>query len=505
MSSRQTSAVGPLDHTDERALSGASLADRARAAFNTLVARLFAPVDNSSIVVFRIAFGLVMLWEVNRYLSYGWVADYYIDPPYNFPYIGFEWIKPWPGNWMYVHFYALALLAGFIALGLFYRVSTTLFFLGFTYVFMLEKGHYLNHLYLACLISFLMIFVPANRSFSLDAWRRPELRSTTAPTWALVLLVAQFSIIYVYGGIAKINPDWLRGEPMRMWMANETDLPLLGRWFTEEWMVYALTYGGLLLDLFIVPIILWPRTRWLGVVALVLFHRMNAEIFTIGIFPTFATAAIILFLPPSLPRRIVSHFQHGYQKRRGSKRKQKGLEAVGDEVVPFMKRPILQRAIVVFVLGYIAVQLLLPFRQHLYPGPTAWSDYGDRFAWRMMLNSKIGTATYTITDPTSGETWTVEPDDYLTSGQIGNLMAHPEMHLQFSHYLADEWAKKGYDSVEVRVDTAISLNGREPMPIVDPTVDLAAEDYRIGPYDWITSFDEQLEVVEARQHEDAGS
>lgn len=32
--------------------------------------RLFAPVDAASLVVFRVAFGLVMLWEVWHYLAY---------------------------------------------------------------------------------------------------------------------------------------------------------------------------------------------------------------------------------------------------------------------------------------------------------------------------------------------------------------------------------------------------------------------------------------------------
>ncbi len=46
-----------------------SLLARPRAALNVLAARLLMPVDNSSIVFFRIAFGLIMLWEVERYLS----------------------------------------------------------------------------------------------------------------------------------------------------------------------------------------------------------------------------------------------------------------------------------------------------------------------------------------------------------------------------------------------------------------------------------------------------
>jgi vitamin K-dependent gamma-carboxylase len=33
--------------------------------------RLFSPVDIASIIYFRIAFGLIMLWEVWRYFEYG--------------------------------------------------------------------------------------------------------------------------------------------------------------------------------------------------------------------------------------------------------------------------------------------------------------------------------------------------------------------------------------------------------------------------------------------------
>jgi hypothetical protein len=46
---------------------------------------------------------------------------------------------------MYLHFFALGGLATCIMLGLWYRASATLFFLGFTYVFLLDKAQYLNH------------------------------------------------------------------------------------------------------------------------------------------------------------------------------------------------------------------------------------------------------------------------------------------------------------------------------------------------------------------------
>ena len=44
-------------------------------------------------------------------------------------------------------------------------------------------GHFCSHFYLMCLLALLMIFVPAHRSFSLDAWRKPAIFSDHVPAW----------------------------------------------------------------------------------------------------------------------------------------------------------------------------------------------------------------------------------------------------------------------------------------------------------------------------------
>jgi len=93
----------------------------------------------------------------------------------------------------------LAVLAVLIMLGCLYRVSATLFFLGYTYLFILDQANYRNHWYLICPIRFLMIFVPARRAFSVDAWWRSSLRSDTAPAWTLWMLRAQMGIVYFFG------------------------------------------------------------------------------------------------------------------------------------------------------------------------------------------------------------------------------------------------------------------------------------------------------------------
>src|ERR1700738_3241132 len=150
--------------------------------------RALARVDIASLVFFRIAFGSLMVWEVGRYLSHHWIAQYWIEPRFSFKYYGFSWVHPWPGNGLYIHWAALGVLALFIAVGFLYRLSAALFFVGYTYTFLLDQASYVNHTYLICLFSFLLIFVPANRALSIDAWLNPRLRSEVAPAWTLWLL-----------------------------------------------------------------------------------------------------------------------------------------------------------------------------------------------------------------------------------------------------------------------------------------------------------------------------
>ena len=103
-----------------------------------------------------------MVWECLRYFHYGWIQRAFIAPKFLFTYPGFDWVTPWSGDGIYYHFLGLGVLAFFMLAGFLYRISATLFFLAFSYVFLLSESRYLNHFYLVVLISFIMIFVPAH-------------------------------------------------------------------------------------------------------------------------------------------------------------------------------------------------------------------------------------------------------------------------------------------------------------------------------------------------------
>ena len=428
-----------------------------------------------------------MLWEVFRYFSHGWISRYYIEPQIFFTYTGFGWITPWPGAGMYLHFVGLGVFAVGILVGFYYRVAASLFFLGFTYVFLLDQARYLNHFYLIILFSFLLIFLPAARAFSIDARLNPSLRAETAPGWTLWLLRAQIGIAYFFGGVAKLNSDWLRGEPMRMWLARRTDFPVIGQFFREEGVVYGFIVGGLLLDLLIVPLLLWRRTRLVAFLAAVAFHLLNAQLFSIGIFPWFMLLATVIFFPPDLPRRSLNFF-----RRRTHQPPLTGGPKDAPPASTFATAPGRDRMIAVLVAGYVGVQLLVPLRHFLYPGDVNWTEEGHRFSWHMKLRDKDAEAVFFVLDRKSGKTWTVEPARLLKSHQRDKMAAFPDMILQLSHFIADEMRRGGYPDVEVRARVTASVNGRTPQLLVDPTVDLSRERRTLLSARWILPLTEPL-------------
>jgi hypothetical protein len=459
-------------------------------------AALFQPVDISFLVFFRIVFGGILLWEVYRYFSYGWITRYFVEPVITFTYYGFSWVKPWPGRGMYIHFFVLGLAAACVMAGFLYRIAAPVFFLAFTYFFLLDQTRYLNHFYLVCLISFLMCFLPAERAFSVDALLRRKIRSDVVPAWTLWLLRAQIGIPYFFGGIAKLNSDWIRGgEPMRTWLRPMTAMPGFGSIFKTDLVVYGFVVGGLLLDLLVVPLILWRRTRPYAFAAAILFNLINAVIFDIGIFPWLMLGALLIFFPPDLMRRFARAFMSPGQPFELEPSQE--VSSVTTKTVPERSNPLpsfaTQKLVAGLLAAYLAIQIVLPLRHYVYPGNVSWTEEGHNFSWHMKLRTKDGEAVFIVTHPATGQTWTIKPEDYLKSHQLTKMITKPDLIVQFSHFLAEEKRREGYENVEVRARVMVSLNGREPQLLIDPHVDLAKEEMSLLPARWIVPLTTPLE------------
>jgi len=447
----------------------------------TILHDFFESKDIAILVYFRIVFGILTLWWSLRFFiddpAFGSIARNWIDPTFHFSYYGFDWIKPLPGDGMYVHFAVLAILSVCITLGFKYRITTALFFVGFTYVFLLDQSHWSNSYYIILLISFLMILVPAHRSFSIDVWKNPKIQSNVTPAWSVWILRFQIGAVYFFGGLAKLNSDWLNGEPLRTLLATRTHFPLIGEFFREEWLVLLFSYGALFIDLLAVPFLLWHRTRIFAFGIIVTFHVLNSQLFVIGVFPWFMIFATALFFAPNWPRI--------FTKQHSTPPNKKYLN-IGTSLTKN------QKVLIAILLIFIIMQISLPLRHYLYSGNASWTEEGRIFAWQMIIRHKVVDNTFYATDPNTGKTWQVDPLDDLSIHQQWRMSFLPGMILQYSHYLADRInQQEGLDNVEIRVESMVSLNGRSPQPMINSTVNLAEEPQTLLPKKWILPLTEQ--------------
>lgn len=486
-------------------------------------------VDGSQLALFRISYGLVVAWEMARLVREGAPAGRYVDTPLNFTYWPFDWVAPLSAGGMVALFVAMSFLGAMVAAGLFTRAAAFLLGVAMSYVFLLERSEYLNHWYLACILAFMLAVVPAGDVLSVDAFanrRRGGIEQPTpsmVPMWSLALLRFQLGIVYFYAGIAKIDPDWIAGKPLSTWLFNNSDIPVLGTAFRNPDTGVVLANVSMVFDLAIVPLMLWSRTRRFVYPTAIAFHLVNSRVFHIGMFPWLMLLATAVFFPADMPRRmwrdlvagrrrvptvaggvIVGALAAAFPRRPEYASALIGFAvgaicaynlAGGDsaEVAPTprepgpRRHPLLVRLGTWCLLGWVVVQLLLPFRHLAVEGNASWTGEGHQFAWRMLLRSKQGTASFLVTNPETGQVRVVDPSSVLWGDQLSELATTPDMMIQFAHFLEETMADElGSDDLVVTVESAVSLNGREPTPLVKPDVDLTTVDRPWWPpADWI--------------------
>ncbi|KIC95798.1 HTTM domain-containing protein [Flavihumibacter solisilvae] len=425
------------------------------------------------LVTFRITFGLLMFFSLLRFWWRGWVTSVYVEPKFHFTYMGFDWVQPLGNTGMHLLFLVITLAALLVALGWFYRVAIVVFFLGFTYVELIDVTTYLNHYYFISLVAFIMIWLPANRDYSIDAWRRPEIRREETPRWTIGILRFQMAIVYVFAGLAKLNSDWLlRAEPMKTWLPARSHLPVVGQFMYEEWVAYLFSWFGAAYDLFIVFFLLNKKSRPIAYGFVLIFHIATAVFFPgIGMFPYVMIVSSLIFFSGEFHEKLLSYLPF-YKNRLLSQ-----LQTSYNYRYP--------RFITAAIIIYAFAQVLIPLRFLLYPGHLFWNEEGYRFSWRVMLMEKSGAAYFTVKDKSGQEFYTVNNKEFLTPLQEKMMSTQPDMILKYAHYLAAEYAKKGITEPKVYGEVYVSLNGSRSALFIDSTVNLAAQKQGWGHYAWV--------------------
>ncbi|NVJ00503.1 HTTM domain-containing protein [Myxococcus sp. AM009] len=443
---------------------------------------LLAPRDIAALVAFRVALGLLVFVSAVRFLAYGWVDVLFTGPRFHFTYWGFGWVPALPAPWMHAVFAVLALLGLCMAAGLFYRVAVGLLFVAFTYVQLVDVSNYLNHYYLVSLLLGLMLFVPAHRAFSVDAWRKPALRRDWLPSWCTLLLRFQVGVVYVFAGLAKLTGDWLlHAQPLSIWLSARTSLPVVGPMLDEPWVAYVAAWSGFLFDTTIVAFLLTRKLRPFAYAVVLGFHAATSALFPIGMFPVIMVTGALVFFEASWPRRLL----HGLRARL-ARTSAATSAASARPVTPPLSAPGWRGQVALgLALTYAVVQVAIPLRTHLYGGNVLWHEQGMRFSWRVMAREKNGSVTFIVRDPASDREWHVAPSQYLTRLQEREMSVQPDLILQLARHIARDFEARGKGRVQVHVDAQVSLNGRPAELLVDPDVDLAREVDSLAPKQWI--------------------
>ncbi len=421
---------------------------------------LFVPVDGASTNLFRVVFGVVMGWSSLQIALGDSIENRFLIAKTQFKFSGFEWVTLLPESGLRAAAWILVFSALGIALGRFSRICAGAFAVAYGYFLMVEKAHYNNHDYLIFLLACLLVVVPEPRRSK--AWGAGAI-----PGWALWLLRFQIAVPYFFGAIAKINWDWLvRAEPMTTWLRSGGADDFGFAWLRSTASAQFFSWSGFLLDLLVVPALLWRRTRIPAYILITMFHLINSQIFSIGVFPWLMIGATTLFFDPSWPRRLKL--------------------AAGSFEPRTVRLGETQRLVGTALLAlWVGVQCLLPLRHWLYPGPVDWTEEGHTFAWRMKIRDKSGELQFLLVESDGTRTIVQDAERMFTKVQREMMRHDPQMIRQAAHYLAERLEEAGRRGFEVRVLSSISFNGRPRQQFIDPESNLLSFDENDSARNWI--------------------
>lgn len=320
-----------------------------------------------------------------------------------------------------------------------------------------------------------MVFQPANRYFSVDAKLNPSIKDISMPQWCSWVFILQMFIVYTYASIAKLYPDWLDTSVMETILKGKSHYAIVGDLLQQKWLHYILSYGGILFDGLIIPLLLFKPTRkWAFLVSL-FFHLFNSFVFQIGIFPYLSIAFSLFFFEPKTIRNIFLKKKPFYEENK--------------VIVPDYKTPFL-----VMLVLYFLIQIGLPLRHHFFKDDVLWTEEGHRLSWRMMLRSKSGYTTYEVVDKKTNIRIPINLNDYLTKSQQRTASTKPDVIWQFAQHLKKDFSKKGMD-VQVFVNARVKVNSGKMTPLIDPKVDLASVKWHpLKHSDWILPSNQIEEV-----------
>ena len=336
---------------------------------------------------------------------------------------------------------------------------------------------------------FVSIWVHWGAAFSLEAWfRRTVLRVARpghpkVPAWQLGVLQALFCLPYFWGGVAKLNRDWLlRAQPVTGWFSEREGFPYdhwAFPWFIcwgesgatqrreRRWRRKAdarCRTGGCAFDLTISFLLTHrdDRVRYgLGFPGAIFFNVSNKLMLNIGVFPYMMLISLALFIKPEHWELVVDAVVPTGPTPT-AKEKGKGRGAGGGGPRHGLGRE--QKALLGSLAIFAAFEMLNPLRHFFYRSNVSWTEEGHIGAWHMKLRTKNGATVFQAT--------TRAGDVYFLAPQVDPLLQTPGMRpklkwiiqtrpwasLTYVAHLQRVFAAAGQELVKVQAHSCMALN-----------------------------------------------
>lgn len=432
------------------------------------IKHLLQPVSSLSLHFFRIGYGFATTILIFRYFYYGWIHSYFIKPTFFFKHFGWEWIHPLSPVFTYLLFGILFITALGIFLGYYLRINLFVFTIGFTWFHFSDATIYLNHYYLVSLLGFLLWLSPVSKSnsptFHFLDWMKKE--EPISRIWLYTFRI-QMGLVYFFGGIAKLQPDWLfEALPLKLWLyQSEGKIPFLDPILGLPITAFVFSWIGVVFDLSIPFLLCTKKFRFPAWFVVLFFHSFTSFLFPIGIFPIVMSLSSLIFFEPNWPKTILNKII-----KVNSETKEQAITLSDcQENGKFSYKEYL-------IFTYLLLQVTIPFRHIFYPGQVIWTEEAIKYSWQVMVADKVGSAIFWIQNKP------VDPKEILTDYQYRMMTIQPEHILQFAKYLQKkEMEQSGIKDVPVYVQSNVSINGKPARPLFSPNEDLTKIDVNFYP------------------------
>jgi hypothetical protein len=218
-------------------------------------------------------------------------------------------------------------------------------------------------------------------------------------------------ITYFYAGVAKLSADWLLdAQPVKYFLSQPHVLtpykPYLSHsqaafWqnvITRDAFAYFISWSGMIFDISVGFLLLFRRTRLLGLGAMFFFHGLNHFLIfdDIGLFPLVGVLTSLIFLDPDWPKAFCAWLgrpripKPDWAWLVGGAIALPGIGALlgwksGQGITPAARisGARMTKLCALFVLGWLAWQAVVPIRHYWVPGDARITFEGLPFSWRL--------------------------------------------------------------------------------------------------------------------------